>query len=278
MPRRRADRAVANPRPGRARGAPGSLGGEQVEGLHAVRELIAAGRRDIDEVIVDAAHASSRAVEEIVTLCKTRSIPFRVVPAENFAPLAATSAPQGVIARAQPIVGACLDDLAAPSSFADPGRPPFLVVLAEVTDPQNLGAILRSALGAGATGAVLGRHRSAQLSASALKAAAGAAEYLQIASVSSIAEALVELGRKGVWTVGLDPTGETSVFDLEVADRPIALVAGAEGRGLPPLVRRRCDLACRIPLYGPVESLNVATAVGVAAFVVAARRSLSEIR
>jgi 23S rRNA (guanosine2251-2'-O)-methyltransferase len=272
MPRRRIDRTVGTRRPPRRGGpSPGSLGGERVEGVHAVRELLVAARRDVDEVVVDAAHASSSALEEIAALCTARSIPFKIVPAEEFVRRVATASPQGVLARAHPIIGVRLEDLCAQYG-------PFLVVLAGVTDPHNLGAILRSALGAGCTGVVLGRHRSAQLTPSALKAAAGAAEHLPIAAVSSIAQALVDLGRRGVWTVGLDAEGESSVFDLEVADRPIALVAGAEGRGLPPLVRRRCDLVCRIPLFGPVESLNVATAVGVAAFAVATRRSLNEIR
>ena len=108
-------------------------------------------------------------------------------------------------------------------------RIPFLVVLAEVTDPHNLGAIVRSALAAGATGMVIGKRRSAPFTASALKAAAGAAERLPIVVVASIAQAVGELAHRGVWTVGLDPDGDVSISDLEIADRPLALVAGAEG-------------------------------------------------
>lgn len=247
-----------------------------------MRELLVARRREVDEIVVSRARAPSKDIEAIVAIARERAIPVRAVPLEKFAELATSSSPQGVIARAEPIRGVELEELVVPHAEEEGNRheasEPFLVVLAEVTDPQNLGAILRSALGAGVTGIVVGRHRSVRLTPAAMKAAAGAAEHLPIASVGSIAQAIVALSRRGVWTVGLDPDGETSVFGLEVADRPIALVAGAEGGGLPPLVRRRCDLCCRIPLYGPVDSLNVSVAVGIAAFAVATRRKLDERR
>ena len=112
---------------------------------------------------------------------------------------------------------------------------PFLVVVAEVTDPHNLGAILRSALGAGVTGVVLARHRTASLTPSAVKAAAGAVEHLPIALVSGIGPALNSLAGRGVWIVGLDPEGERSLDALEIATEPLAVVVGAEGRGLAPM-------------------------------------------
>ncbi len=240
------------------------LGGDRVEGLHAVHELLAVGRRNVQEVVVSG-DARSPAVDEIVSLARSKAIPVREVPRAVFESFASSAVPQGVTARVDRIVPADLDDLLA-------GKSAFLVVLDEVTDPQNLGAILRSALGAGATGVVISRRRSAPLTATALKSAAGAVEHLPIAVVASIAQAVGELSRRGVWTVGLDPKAQARISDLEVADRPMALVAGAEGRGLAPLVRSRCDLVCRVPLYGPVESLNVSVAVAIAAFSIAARR------
>jgi 23S rRNA (guanosine2251-2'-O)-methyltransferase len=156
------------------------------------------------------------------------------------------------------------------------GRPnPFLVILDGVTDPHNLGAVMRSALCAGATGVVTGRRRSAPLSPSALKAAAGAAEYLPVALVPGIPAALMALAAGGVWTVALDPHAATPLWDLPIATQAVALVLGAEGRGLGRLVRQRCDLAVEIPLRGPLESLNVATAAALACFEVARVRANS---
>ncbi|MGA8295998.1 MAG: 23S rRNA (guanosine(2251)-2'-O)-methyltransferase RlmB [Acidimicrobiales bacterium] len=255
-----------------------ALGGEHVEGHHAVRELLVASRRRVEEIVVVDTAKRSPEIAEIISLARSRKVPVRPIPPQAFRALATSSVPQGVVARAEPLVSVRLDDLVNTNSRSFERIVPFLVVLSEVTDPHNLGAILRSALGAGATGVVMGRRRSAPLSASAVKAAAGAVEHLPIALVASIAEALRHLSKIGLWTVGLDPKGESSVLDLEVADRPIALVAGAEGRGLPALVARRCDLLCRIPLYGPVESLNVSVAVALAAFSVASRRGIREYR
>jgi 23S rRNA (guanosine2251-2'-O)-methyltransferase len=238
-----------------------------------VRELLAADQREAREIVLSQHERDSRALREIVSLANQKAVPVRVVSAGEFASLASSSAPQGVLASAEPILAVSLGELLAEGNSAP--WPPFLVVLSDVTDPHNVGAILRSSLGAGATGVVVGRRRSAPLTASALKAAAGAAEHLRFAVVASIAQAVGELSRRGVWTVGLDADGDTALAELPVADRPLALVAGAEGKGLGPLVSRRCDLVCRIPLYGPIESLNVSVAVAIAVFAIAAKRAES---
>jgi 23S rRNA (guanosine2251-2'-O)-methyltransferase len=239
-----------------------------------------AGRRDVEEIIVAKAAASSPTLGEIIEVARSKGVPVRTVEPAALKLLASSAAPQGVVARAQPIAPVELDDLlrggVGRQRSVGAEEVPFLVVVAEVTDPHNLGAIMRSALGAGATGLVIGKRRSAPLTAAALKVAAGAAEYLPVAVVASVAQAVGEFARRGVWTIGLDVRGDVSVFDLEIADQPLALVAGAEGRGLSPLLRRRCDALCRIPLYGPVESLNVSVAVAVAAFTVATLRKQTE--
>jgi len=175
-----------------------------------------------------------------------------------------------VLAHAAPLEEVALDQLAAPPG---PGRPaPFLLALDGVTDPYNLGALLRTAHCAGATGALLPRHRSAHVTASAAKAAAGAIEYLPMALVPGLPNALVALKARGVWVVGLDPGAEQSLFELSLAGEPVALVLGAEGAGLSPLVRRRCDLCVSIPQRGRVASLNVAAAGALACYEVTRRR------
>jgi len=277
VPRRRAPRAVEGER--RTDGV--GLGGENVEGRRAVRELLAAGRRPVREVILALGQDASSLVDEIVQLAGERNVPLRMVSQDELRTFALSSSPQGVVARAAAIPAVGLDELVRASDGSRPastpkGAVPFLFVLAEVTDPHNVGAICRSALGAGATGIVIGKHRGAHFSPSALKAAAGAIEHLPIALVGGVAQAVSELVRRGVWTVGLDPEGEVTLDTLPVATEPIALVVGAEGEGLSPLVRQRCDLRCRIPLYGPVGSLNVSVAAAIAGFFIAQKRAAGE--
>jgi 23S rRNA (guanosine2251-2'-O)-methyltransferase len=156
------------------------------------------------------------------------------------------------------------------------GKAAFLVVVDGVTDPQNLGALLRSAECAGVTGVVLPRHRSAHVTPTVAKVAAGAVEHVKIAVVPGVPGALQELERLGVWTVGLDERGPEPLFGLQLGDRPVALVIGAEGKGLAPLSRQRCDVLARIPLHGSIDSLNVSAAGAVAMFEVTRQRAAQQ--
>jgi len=155
----------------------------------------------------------------------------------------------------------------------DASKMAFLIVVDGVTDPQNLGALLRSAECAGVSGVVLPRHRSAHVTPTVAKVAAGAVEHVRIAVVPGVPGALQELERLGIFTVGLDERGPEAVFGLQLGDRPVALVIGGEGRGLAPLSRQRCDVLARIPLHGSIDSLNVSAAGAVAMFEVARQRS-----
>jgi 23S rRNA (guanosine2251-2'-O)-methyltransferase len=176
--------------------------------------------------------------------------------------------PQGVVADADPIEPTSVETLlAAPDAF--------LVALDGVTDPQNLGAIVRAAETAGATGVVLPRHRAARITPAVTKAAAGAIEYLPIATTAGIPAAIIQAGRADVWTIGLDADGDVTIDELAVADRPLMLVFGAEGRGLSRLARERCDVIARIPMRGHVASLNVGAAAAIACATVARLRTTS---
>jgi 23S rRNA (guanosine2251-2'-O)-methyltransferase len=155
------------------------------------------------------------------------------------------------------------------------GGRPFLVVLDGVTDPQNLGAVMRTALSAGATGVVIPRHHAVRLTPSAVKAAAGAVEHLPIALAPGIPAALQALGAEGVWSVGLDEDATTDIDDVALFEEPLALVLGAEGAGIAPLTRDRCDVLARIEMRGPLASINVSAAAAVACFAVARRRRVS---
>lgn len=204
-------------------------------------------------------------LDEIRSEADRAGVPVSIVTGDDVDQRARTDAPQGVVARADPLPEADVDELlAAPDAF--------VVALDGVTDPGNLGAVLRSAEGAGVTGAVLPKRRSAHLSPAACKAAAGAAEYVPIGLVPGIPALLERASRAGVWVVGLDGDGDLDVFDLELADQPLVAVFGAEGRGLARLTRDRCDVLCRIPMAGRLESLNVSAAAAVACFEIARRR------
>lgn len=243
----------------------GGLGGDQVEGRQAVRELLRAGHRRVRELWVAPAR-DAPVLDEILELAAGAHIRVRRVTPDELATLARTDAPQGVLARAAPVEPADLDAML--------GRPDaFVVALDGVTDPGNLGAVLRVAETAGVTGVVLPRHRSARLSPAAVKAAAGAVELLPIATTSSVPALLERAGRVGLWSVGLDADGEADVFELAVADRPLVLVLGAEGRGLSRLARDRCDVIAAIPMHGRLDSLNVATAAAVACHAIARQRA-----
>jgi 23S rRNA (guanosine2251-2'-O)-methyltransferase len=250
------------------RTGPKGLGGEQVEGRQAVRELLLAGTRKVREVWVALDQDDRVAAGDLVELADSVGAPVREVSRAKLASAARTDAPQGVLARAASLPEAALDDLLRPSG----GVPPFLLLVDGVTDPGNLGALLRSAECAGVTGVVLPRHRAVHVTPTVAKAAAGAIEYLPMALVGGLPTAIRHLREEGVWVVGLDAAGPTRLYDLDVADGPVALVLGAEGAGLSRLVRDRCDVVAAIPLGGRLHSLNVATAGALACFEVARRR------
>jgi 23S rRNA (guanosine2251-2'-O)-methyltransferase len=244
------------------------LGGEQVEGRQAVRELLLAGRRKVTELLVVAGDRDG-SDDDLERLAQELGVPVREVSRGKFVAETRTESPQGVMARAAALAETDLDDLVSPAG----GRPAFLVALDGITDPGNLGAILRSAEGAGATGVVLPRHRAVHVTPAAAKAAAGAVEYLPMAVVGGLPAALTDLKKRGVWVVGLDAAGDQSVHDLTLADEPVVLVVGSEGRGLSRLARERCDVLIHIPQHGRLASLNAGAAAAVACFEVARRRS-----
>jgi 23S rRNA (guanosine2251-2'-O)-methyltransferase len=236
------------------------VGGEQVEGRRAVRELLTAGVRPVHTL-----YLASDGTDDIERLALDAGVVIRRLNRAQLAERARTASPQGAIAFADPLAMAELDDLLA--------RPhALLVALDGVTDPQNLGAVMRAAEAAGATGVVLPRHRSARVTPAAAKAAAGAIEHLPVSVVAGVPAALERAERAGVWTVGLDANGDTSLFEVTVAEQSVLIVLGAEGRGLSRLARARCDVLARIPMHGAIPSLNVAAAATLACYEVARHR------
>jgi 23S rRNA (guanosine2251-2'-O)-methyltransferase len=246
------------------------LGGEQVEGRQAVRELLVAGRRKVHEIWLSADLFDDQAVADILEIAKANKVPVASVGRGKLDARARTESPQGIIAFAVALAEAELAALLRGRG----GRRPFLVAVDGVTDPGNLGAILRNCDGAGVDGVVLPRHRAVHVTPTVAKAAAGAVEHVPMALVGGLPAALAQMRDKGIWIVGLDDAADRSLFDLgDLATEGVCLVLGAEGAGLSRLVRERCDVLVGIPMLGRLHSLNVSAAAALATFEVARHRS-----
>ncbi|HEY5104095.1 MAG TPA: 23S rRNA (guanosine(2251)-2'-O)-methyltransferase RlmB [Acidimicrobiales bacterium] len=266
--------ARANNRYGAASGAPrrapvrekDGLGGDQVEGRHAVLELLKARRRRVDKIYIAEAQDASDTLDAIEFEAQRQRIPVNMISMTRLDREAKTEGHQGVMAFAAALSTVSLDDLLTV-------KRPFLLVCDGVTDPRNLGAMLRSADGAGVTGVVVPRHRSARISPTVTKTAAGAIEYLTFCDVGGIPSAIDQLNKAGVLTVGLAGETKSSLYDLDLGSGPVALIVGGEEKGLSPLTRKRCATVVSIPQLGRISSLNAGVAVSVAAFEVARQRA-----
>lgn len=235
----------------------------QLEGRRTVIEALRAGRPLRKILLADSVRGSPE-IAELTSLASRRGVKVDRVPMREIDQRAQGPAPQGVIALAPPLRYADLDE---PLALAEQrGERALLVALDGVTDPRNVGAVARTAEAAGAHGLVLPERRSADVTPIVEKTAAGALAHLPVVKVGNLSNALETLRRRGVWIVALDATASTAVWDLNLADEPLCLVVGAEGRGVSRLVLDRSDAAVRIPMHGRVSSLNVSVAAGVALF------------
>src|ERR1035437_4521804 len=229
---------------------------EILYGVHPVEEALKAGRRRFDHVIVSRERQDAR-LEKLVADCRQAGVRVRQESREQLTQMAGTASHQGVVAVVHPQEFLTIEDLFEPSSSASGAR--LLLALDGVEDPQNLGALLRVADGAGVDGVILTERRSAPISPVAVKASAGATEHLRIARVVNLVRALEELQRQNIWVIGLDERGQTDYDQFDLTGDCV-LVLGREGAGLHDLVRRSCDHLLRIPMAGGVSSLNVSAA------------------
>ncbi len=235
-------------------------------GLHPVEEAVRAGSRTFDHVCLARDRADAK-LDRIAALCREHGIRLRMEPRDHLTDLAKTAAHQGVVAIVRGKQLADLEDFLV----AAPGKSSLLLALDGVEDPQNLGALLRTANGAGVDGVVSTERRAAPLSAVAAKASAGAVEHIRMARVVNMTRALEQIKAAGIWVIGLDERG-TQDYDRFDFTTPCALVLGREGAGLHELVRRTCDHLLRIPMAGAIASLNVSVAGAVVLFEAARQR------
>jgi 23S rRNA (guanosine2251-2'-O)-methyltransferase len=227
---------------------------EVLYGVHPVEEALKAGRRRFDHVLV-ARERDDLRLEKLVAALRQAGIQVRQESRDQLTQLAKSPAHQGVVAMVRPQEFLTIEDLyKSPSN----GRR-LLLALDGVEDPQNLGALLRVADGAGVDGVILTERRSAPFSPVAVKASAGAAEHLRIARVVNLVRALEDLKRQNIWVIGLDERGQSDYDQFDFSGDCV-LVLGREGAGLHDLVRKTCDHLLRIPMAGGVSSLNVSAA------------------
>jgi 23S rRNA (guanosine2251-2'-O)-methyltransferase len=224
-------------------------------GIHPIREALRTGR-PLDRVLV-VQGASNARLQEIIELCRAGRIPVRFESRDALDRAASSKAHQGIVAFA---AAQKYRDLESVLPHAK-----LLVVLDGVEDPHNLGAIIRSACGAGCDGVLIPERRAAGLTDTVAKAAAGALEHVPLIRIGNVSQTLELLKKRNFWIYGLDERGDQSYDEIDYAT-PTALVFGGEGQGVHQLVRKHCDVLVRIPMSGPIPSLNVSVAAGVVLF------------
>ena len=234
-----------------------------VSRLNPIFEVLKSAPRRVNKIFIQK-EAGPRRIGEIIQQAKANGIPYIFVPKLKLDRLAEHH--QGAVAFISPKEFSTLEEILA-------GRKtPFLVLLDEIEDPQNLGAILRSAECAGVDGLVLTGHRSAGLTETVSTVSAGALEYVKVTRVPNLAQAMEELKRRGLWFVGAEGGEKEPWYKFDYT-LPVGVVLGSEGKGLRPLVKKRCDKVLSIPLLGRINSLNVSAAAAVFLFEVARQRS-----
>jgi 23S rRNA (guanosine2251-2'-O)-methyltransferase len=243
---------------------------EILYGLHPVEEALRSGSRQFDHVCV-ARDRSDQKLQRIIDTCRKNSIRLRLETREELTRMAKTSGHQGVVAVVRTREFLELEDLFEGAPGTAESVPRLLLALDGVEDPQNLGALLRTADAAAVDGVIVTERRAAPLSAVAVKASAGAAEHVRIARVVNLVRALEQLKEKNIWCVGLDERGTLGYDQYDFTSNTV-VVLGREGDGLHDLVRKTCDHLLRIPMAGRVASLNVSAAGAVVLFEAARQR------
>jgi 23S rRNA (guanosine2251-2'-O)-methyltransferase len=233
-------------------------------GFHAVEEALAAGRA-LDRIVIARGRHGER-VEAVVQLARSKSVPVRFEDRSQIDRLVGTREHQGIAALAAAKPALELEDLLAAKTPQG-----LLVLLDGIEDPHNLGAIVRTALAAGAHGVIIPERRAVGLTDTVERASAGALAHLPVARVKNLVRAMEEMKEAGYWLIGLDERAEKKYTEADFSGQ-VGIVLGSEGEGLHELTRKRCDFLVSIPTSGPVRALNVSVAAGVVLFEVVRQR------
>ena len=241
----------------------------RIAGRNPVREALADPDLEVSKVLIQKG-AQGKPIQEVKKLAKSAGVPVQEVPQTVLNRLSNGVRHQGIMAEIKPIGYLELEDMLhaiAPDNDTVKAKKPLLVLLDQIEDPQNYGAIIRSVRGAGAAGIIVPRHGMAPLNAAAIKTSAGIALQMPIAEVTNLAHAIDQLKERGYWVYGAAGEAEDSVWDTDW-DRAIALVIGSEGAGLRARIRKSCDGLVAIPLTAGVESLNASVAAAVISYII----------
>lgn len=235
---------------------------EIIYGIHPVFEALNAARRRFFELLIEKKKTSGR-ITKIISLAESRKLPLRRMKSDQIVALIETGAHQGVAARVSPYPFAALDDMLAPDDIA--AGTCGLLLLDNLQDPHNLGAIIRTASCAGINGIVLPKDRSVPPTPAVSKASAGALEHMKIARVTNMARTVTQLKERGLWIIGTDQAAQQSIYASDLTG-PAAFVIGSEQKGIRPLIKKKCDFLISIPLSGPIQSLNASVAAGIVVY------------
>lgn len=242
----------------------------QLEGRNAVLEVLKSGR-DIEKIMIQKGNVEGT-IRRIAGMAKERGIVVQEAARQKLDEMSQTKNHQGVIAIVSEHEYAEVDDILR--SAAEKGEKPFIIILDNITDPHNLGAVIRTAECAGAHGVIIPKRRSVGLTAVVGKTSAGALEYMPVARVTNIARTIEELKKQGVWVACADMDGE-DYYDASL-DGAIALVIGSEGEGVSRLVKEKCDFTVSIPMYGKISSLNASVAGALLMYEVVRQRNYKD--
>lgn len=243
-------------------------------GFHPVREALRAGRRTIHTLFMVEDKAARRG-GELLEMVRGRPVEVRQISAKELTRLVGHDRHQGFAAAATPYAFADLETV-LPQRAAG-GKPALLLVLDQVVDPQNLGAVARTALCAGVQGIVIPKDRSASPSPAASKASAGALEHMPVVCESNLTNVIKVLKQHGIWIAGADRSGHDMLYDLDLT-LPLAVVIGGEEKGLRPLVRKQCDMVVSIPQNGTIGSLNASAAAAIILYEIFRQRLTAGLR
>lgn len=237
-----------------------------IEGRNSVFEALSSGR-PIDKIWISETVRPS-GVKKLVDLAREKQVPVQFVKPQKINSVSQTEASQGVVAVCGAVAYASLEDLFVKAEKKN--TPPFFVICDEITDPHNLGAIIRSANAAGADGVIIPKNRSAGLDAVTAKTSAGAVHYTPVVRVTNLSQTIDVLKERGLWLAGADMSGEC-LYEANMTG-PIALVVGSEGKGISRLIREKCDFMVKIPMLGETESLNASVAAAVMMYEIVRQR------
>ena len=235
---------------------------EIIYGIHPVLEALNAGRRRLFELFIEHKKPSQR-IQKIIGRAESINLPLNKMDSDQMNSRLGTVAHQGVAARVSPYPFVALDDLLAADDIT--AGTCGLLLLDQLQDPHNLGAIVRTASCAGMNGIVLPKDRSVTPTPAVSKASAGALEHMKIARVTNMARTVTLLKERGLWIIGTDQDAQQSIYTVDLAG-PAAFVIGSEHKGIRPLVKKKCDMLVCIPLTGPIQSLNASVAAGIVVY------------